>query len=151
MRKFFVVDDKFRKDPNSTIVLPRRATPGSAGYDFYLTRDVLLKPKEEVLIWTDIKVAMENYLVFEMVMRSSYGIKKSIMMKNLTPKIDQDYFGNETNDGNIGICLYNYGDTEQLLPKGEAFCQGSFYKYYITDDDCPLTDKRLGGIGSTSK
>jgi dUTP pyrophosphatase len=73
------------------------------------------------------------------------------MMKNLIPKINSDYYGNNTNDGNIGLCIYNYGDSNQELKKDEAFCQGTFFKYYITDDDCPISKIRVGGIGSTSK
>jgi hypothetical protein len=31
-------------------------------------------------------------------------------LKNIIGKIDSDYYGNPTNDGNIGLCLYNYGE-----------------------------------------
>ncbi len=149
---FKEVKKDFKKISEDILIkLPQRATKGSAGYDFYLPYDVVIEPKQEVMIWTDIKVKMPEDIVFEMIMRSSYGIKKSLMMKNLVPKIDSDYYDNETTDGNIGLCLYNYGDTIQELKKGDAFCQGTFFKYYITDDDIPVSEKRIGGIGSTTK
>ena len=149
--RFEIVKDEFRKNKDTEILLPRRATKGSAGYDFYLPYDVTIEPKQEVMIWSDIKIKMPEDMVFEMVMRSSYGIKKSLMMKNLIPKIDSDYYQNFSNDGNTGLCIYNYGDVKQELKKGDAFCQGTFFKYYITDDDCPVSEIRTGGIGSTSK
>ena len=151
MKKFETVKDKFKKNSNIEIRLPQRATEGSAGYDFFLPYNVTIEPKQEILIWTDIKVQMEKEFVFEIVMRSSYGIKKSIMLKNIIGKIDSDYYENKTNDGNIGVCLYNYGEIKQILDIGEAFAQGTFFKYYITDDDNPIERKIIGGIGSTSK
>ena len=150
IRQFFVVKDEFRKNKEGVIILPKRATKGSAGYDFFLPNDVTIFPQESVLIWTDIKVRMEEDVVFEIVPRSSFGIKKSIMLKNTIGKIDSDYFENESNDGNIGICLYNYGAEKQELKAGDAFCQGTFFKYYITHDDS-VQNERVGGIGSTSK
>lgn len=151
MIQFEIVKDEFRKNKDVDILLPIRATEGSAGYDFYLLEDIVLLPEEKKLIWTDIKVQMPKDLVFEIIMRSSYGIKKDIMLKNIIGKIDSDYYGNENNDGNIGICLYNYGKETQILKKYETFCQGTFFKYYIVDNDSPANIERIGGIGSTSK
>lgn len=149
MIKFEIVDDIYRKN-NTEIILPRRATSRSAGYDFYSPYEFTLKPFSEFMIWTDIKVKMPSDMVFEMVGRSSFGIKKNIVFKNLVPKIDADYYNNESNGGNIGLCFFNYGKTVEVIKKGEAFCQGTFFKYYITDDDCPISFERKGGIGSTS-
>ena len=42
-----------------SIKLPKRATKGSAGYDFYLPFDIVLKPGETVKIPTGIRVWME--------------------------------------------------------------------------------------------
>ena len=151
MIKFEVVKDEFRKKKDIDVILPIRATNGSAGYDFFLLEDIVIHPKEEIMIWTDIKVKLPQDKVLEIIMRSSYGIKKNIMLKNIVGKIDSDYYNNETNDGNIGICLYNYGETDQILKKFEAFCQGTIFQYFITDDDCPVSNKRIGGIGSTGK
>jgi len=148
---FEIVEEQFRKNKDKNIIIPIRATEGSAGYDFYLIDDIMLEPKQSLLIWTDVKVKMPKDLVFEIIMRSSYGIKKDIMLKNIIGKIDSDYYNNETNNGNIGICLYNYGETIQTLKKYEAFCQGTFFKYYITDNDIVISKERTGGIGSTTK
>jgi dUTP pyrophosphatase len=148
MIKFEVVLDKYRKNINS-VKLPQRATACSAGYDFYAPYDFVVEPKSEYFIWTDIKVKMPSDMVFEVIGRSSFGIKRNIFFKNLIAKIDADYYNNLGNDGNIGLCFYNNGDTSQEIKEGEAFCQGTFFKYFITDDDCPVQIERTGGIGST--
>lgn len=150
MIKFEVVCIEHRK-LGGDIILPRRATSRSAGYDFYAPYDFEIPPFSEKLIWTDIKIKMPPDLVFDMIGRSSFGIKRNIIFKNIMPKIDADYYENKDNDGNIGLCFFNYGKIPQIIKKGEAFCQGTFYKYYITDDDCPVAFERSGGIGSTTK
>lgn len=149
IRQFFIVKDEFRMNKNEVICYPKRATKGSAGYDFFIQRDITIPPKDSVMIWTDIKVRMEEDMVFEIVPRSSYGIKRNLILKNTIGKIDSDYFENPTNDGNIGIVLYNYGTESQELKAGDAICQGTFFKYYITCDDNTEV-ARIGGIGSTN-
>ena len=72
------------------------------------------------------------------------------MLKNLTAIIDSDYYENESNDGNIGICLYNYGAKEVTIEKGERIAQGIFKQFLVADSG--NTDKeRNGGIGSTGQ
>jgi dUTP pyrophosphatase len=150
MKKFIKVIQHHRKNSSSDIIiLPRRATQGSAGYDFYLPYNVQINPGETKLIWTDIKVCMENGFYLQMVMRSSYGIKKNLILKNIVGVIDSDYYSNRDNDGNIAVCLYNYGKEIQYLNAEDVVCQGIFTKYYTTEDDNPKAYVRSGGIGST--
>ena len=42
------------------IVLPQRATTGSAGYDFYAPMDIVLKPGEELTVPTGIRAKMQE-------------------------------------------------------------------------------------------
>ena len=148
-RGFEVVSDSFRKYPSSDIQIPTRATDGSAGYDLYSPLDVVIKPGESFLIWTDVKVFMALNNVFELYPRSSVAIKKNLKLKNVVGIIDHDFYNNESNNGNIGVCLENTGTTEQIVEKGERIAQGIFKKYYTTWDDFPLSKKRKGGIGSS--
>ena len=41
------------------ILLPKRATKGSAGYDFFAPFDIVLKPGETIKVPTGIRVSME--------------------------------------------------------------------------------------------
>ena len=66
--------------------------------------------------------------------------------------IDGDYYNNENNEGHIFIKITNDGKNDKTLKikKGEAFAQGIFFPYFLTDDD-NVTEIRTGGIGSTNK
>lgn len=147
IRGFEVIKNSMRKTLGD-IILPTRGSKTSAGYDFYSTEEFTLQPQESKLIWTDIKAYMQEEEVLELYVRSSIGIKKSLMLKNLTGIIDADYYENESNDGNIGICLYNYGDKEVSIEKGERIAQGIF-KQFLLADNGNTDKKRTGGTGST--
>ena len=67
---------------------------------------------------------------------------------NTTPVIDADYSESD-NEGHIFIKIRNEGDKVLELNSGDAFVQGVFLKYGITDDD-NATQQRNGGIGSTN-
>ena len=64
MRKFEIISLKeINKNENlkvENIVLPKRQTVKSAGYDFYLPYDIFLKVGEGKIIPTGIKVALED-------------------------------------------------------------------------------------------
>lgn len=129
--------------------LPTRADYGSAGYDFYMPRDINILPGETVLIPTNVKAHMRIDEVLLLYVRSSIGIKRRCVLANGTGVIDSTYFGNPDNDGNITIALTNLSDRIQTFNKGERVMQGVFVKYLITVDDQPLSKTRKGGIGSS--
>jgi dUTP pyrophosphatase len=81
--------------------------------------------------------------------RSSVGVKKGIVLSNGTGIIDASYFSNKSNDGNIGLALYNTSDKEVVLEAGERIAQGLFMNYLVTDNDEVLNAQRVGGFGSS--
>ena len=148
IRGFEVVSDEFRKHPNVEIQLPTRGSKISAGYDFYLPCDLILQPGEKTCVWSDVKAYMQEGEVLMLHVRSSIGIKKGLMLSNITGVIDADYYNSPNNDGNIGIALYNYSNETVELKRGERICQGVFIPFLVADNG--NTDKeRTGGIGST--
>jgi len=149
-RKFEIVNDNHRKFKDTEIKLPVRGTKYSAGYDFFSNEEVEIKPNEKYLFWTDIKADMLEDEVLQIHVRSSVGIKKGLILGNVTGIIDADYYSNDANDGNVGICLRNVGSTPVKIEKYERIAQGIFQKYLITDDDIVNTE-RTGGIGHTNK
>ena len=133
------------------IQLPKRATKGSAGYDFYLPYDIELKPKQSILVKTGIRVKIEDGWVLKMYTRSSLGFKFRLQLNNTVGIIDSDYYYSD-NQGHIMIKLFNDSNEEKniILKANDSFCQGIFVEYGITiDDDCDTV--RNGGIGSTNK
>lgn len=133
---------------NKGVILPVRSTQRSAGYDFYALDNASLIPHGADVLHTGVKVFMQPDEFLMLVVRSSFGIKRSIILGGACSIIDADYYGNETNDGEILIPLRNLGGTSQKIRKGERIAQGIFMKY-LTCGDEPET-VRTGGIGSSN-
>lgn len=155
MRKFEKVSmEVFERDvPDGNydeLLLPKRGTKYSAGYDFYSPIEFTLMPGDRKVIPTGIKVCMEENEFLAIYVRSSLGFKWDVRMCNQVGIIDADYYGNSENEGHIFVCLKNEGDKEVYINKGDRFVQGIFTPYLITDDD-NATGNRDGGIGSTNK
>lgn len=131
--------------------LPKRATSGSAGYDFFTPLDITLAPGESVKIPTGIRVRMEPEWVLKLYPRSGLGFKYRLQLNNTVGIIDSDYYDSD-NEGHIFAKLTN--DTKEgktvTLRCGEGFMQGIFLEYGITEDD-EAVEKRNGGFGSTTK
>ena len=155
MRKFEKISkSEFLKDvPDANyddIILPKRSTLTSAGYDFYSVISFTLSPGERRVIPTGIKVSMNSNEFLSIYIRSSLGFKWNIRMCNQVGIIDADYYNNSENEGHIFVCLMNEGNKVLEIKKGDRIVQGIFMPFLITDDD-KTTDIRMGGIGSTNK
>lgn len=131
--------------------LPRRATRGSAGYDFFAPVSFSLVPNETIKIPTGIRVDMAEGWVLQIYPRSSLGFAFRIQLNNTVGLIDSDYFQAD-NEGHIFIKLTNATNEGKNvhIPAGEAFAQGVFVPFGITEDD-EVTAVRTDGMGSTSK
>lgn len=132
----------------SAIRLPERATSGSAGYDFYAPFAFTAEPGEEIKIPTGIRAYIEPGWVLTLYPRSGLGFKFRLMLNNTVGVIDSDYYYSD-NEGHIHIKLFNGGSRRLEIAAGEAFAQGIFLPFGITEDDS-ATAKRNGGFGSTS-
>ena len=131
--------------------LPKRATSGSAGYDFFSPINFTLKPGETIKIPTGIRVRIEDGWVLKCYPRSGLGFKYRIQLNNTVGIIDSDYYGSD-NEGHIFCKLTNDSNEEKVanIPEGTGFMQGIFVEYGITVDD--EQDKiRNGGMGSTTE
>ena len=133
---------------SSDVILPKRQTSKSSGYDFYLPYDVEIEKGEQVLIKTGVKVKLEDDEFLAIFIRSSMGIKKGLNLANQVGIIDSDYYGNIDNDGHIMIAIRNISDNDVSLKKHDRICQGIIMKYLVTDDD-KTSSTREGGFGST--
>lgn len=131
------------------LTLPRRATAGSAGYDFFLPCDIVLKPGETAKIPTGVRAKIEDGWVLKLYPRSGLGFKFRLQLNNTVGIIDSDYYHSD-NEGHIFIKMTNDSNEGKTiaLKKGDGFAQGIFLEYGITYDD-DVTDIRNGGFGST--
>lgn len=143
---------QFRKrdDEYSAIKLPRRATKGSAGYDFFCPFGFMLKVGESILVPTGVRCRMDSGWVLKIYPRSGLGFKYRVQLDNTVGIIDQDYY-NSDNEGHIMLKVTNDGNDGKLaeIGVGEAFAQGIFSEYGITTDD-DVDGIRNGGFGSTT-
>ncbi len=132
------------------IKLPKRATRGSAGYDFYAPVSIRLKPGGTIKIPAGIRVKMDEGWVLKCYPRSGLGFKYRLQFNNTVGIIDSDYFYSD-NEGHIFAKLTN--DTKEgktvCINAGEGFMQGIFVEYGITKDD-ETVEIRNGGFGSTT-
>ena len=110
MKKVFDLDDEILKQYYDEIILPKRATLGSAGYDFKLPFEIKLQPNETIKVPTGIRVKMETNWVLLLVPRSSLGFKYRLQLDNTVGVIDSDYY-NSDNEGHISLKLSN--DTKE--------------------------------------
>ena len=149
--------DSFAASPDEiaavyeSIRLPRRATQGSAGYDFFSPIDIALKPGETIKIPTGVRVSMEEGWVLLCYPRSGLGFKYRLQLNNTVGVIDSDYFFSD-NEGHIFSKITNDSNEGRSvhIAAGEGFMQGIFTEFGITMDD-DASNLRNGGFGSTSR
>ena len=134
-----------------SIKLPKRATIGSAGYDFYTPVSFTLKPQETINIPTGIRVKINESWFLAIFPRSGLGFKYRLQLNNTVGVIDSDYF-NSDNEGHIFIKITNDSNENKTveLNSGQGFAQGIFMPFGLVEDD-DTTEHRNGGFGSTTK
>ena len=131
--------------------LPKRATVGSAGYDFYAPFDITLEPGQTIKIPTGIRAKMDDGWVLNLYPRSGLGFKFRLQLNNTVGIIDSDYYYS-SNEGHIFAKITNDSNEGKVvsIKKYTGFIQGIFLEYGITVDD-EVEEIRDGGFGSTTK
>ncbi len=138
------------EDMYETLSLPKRATKGSAGYDFFAPFAFSLPAGSTIKIPTGIRVKMEEDWVLKIYPRSGLGFKYRLQMNNTVGIIDSDYYYSD-NEGHIFIKMTNASNEGKTVEvaAGSGFAQGIFLEYGITVDD-DADGIRNGGFGSTT-
>lgn len=128
---------------------PRRATVGSAGYDFYAPSRVEMKPYEWVVIdsevaFTDNDVCMDFGRWFMMVVpRSGLSFEYGFRIINTVGIIDMDY--RDTIKFKVMV------EEPYTLESGEKFAQGIILPFGIFKGEIKPDAVRNGGFGSTGR
>ena len=139
------------KSAYDALPLPRRATSGSAGYDFFAPAAFTLAPGEGIKIPTGIRARIDEGWVLTLYPRSGLGFKFRLQLDNTVGVIDSDYYGSD-NEGHIFArltCDSRSGKTVSVA-QGSGFMQGIFLPFGICEGD-EATQLRNGGFGSTTK
>lgn len=132
------------------LLLPCRATKGSAGYDFFTPIDITLSPQQTIKIPTGIRVQINDSWVLKCYPRSGLGFKYRLQLNNTVGIIDSDYYFSD-NEGHIFAKITNDSNENKtvVISKQTSFMQGIFVEYGITVDD-NVEAIRNGGFGSTT-
>lgn len=135
----------------NNILLPKRATKGSAGYDFYTPISITLKPNETIKIPTGIRCNINDGWFLAIFPRSGLGFKFRLQLNNTVGIIDADYY-NALNEGHIMCKLTNDTNENKIveIKALQGFVQGIFMPFGITFDD-ESNEIRTSGFGSTTK
>lgn len=133
------------------LLLPKRATKGSAGYDFFSPISFTLKPGETINIPTGIRVKINDGWVLALYPRSGLGFKFRLQLNNTVGIIDSDYY-NSDNEGHMFVKLTNDSNENKTvdIKAGQGMVQGIFFEFGIVEDD-DASEERNGGFGSTTK
>ena len=133
------------------ISLPKRATAGSAGYDFCVPCALSVPVGQKKLTPPGIRAKIDSGYVLILCPRSSLGFKYRFQLDNTAGIIDSDYY-HADNEGHIMCKMINdsrEGKTVEIKA-GDGMVQGLFLPFGITEDDHVSTE-RTGGFGSTDK
>lgn len=133
-------------------VIPRRATPGSAGMDLHACVDtpVTIEPQKLVMVPTGLSMALPHsgYGAF-LFARSGLGVKHGICLSNGVGVVDSDYRGEIC----VGLC--NVSDTPYTIKPGERIAQLVVLPVAMLASEqaetLDETQRGTGGFGSTGK
>ena len=153
------------------INIPVRKTKNSTGYDIEAAQTTLIpslwkiifknlklffngKNNFEEIKPTLVSTGIKSYFLDDEVLilanRSSFPLKKGLVMSNSIGIIDSDYYNNVTNEGELMFMYYNLSFKDVILKKGEVCGQAYFQKFLKADNDIS-SNIRTGGFGSTNK
>ncbi len=132
---------------NNTGYIPDYATTGSAGVDLRSTEEVIISPKEHVLINTGLRLEIPHGHEGQIRSRSGLALEHSVFVLNSPATIDSDY------RGEIKVILMNLGNKpfvvhEYMRIAQMVFCPIVSVVFNVVDDFTE-TERGTGGFGSS--
>lgn len=133
-------------------LLPKRGTPGSAGFDLYSVDNFVIQPgagnyDNSVVIPTGIAIQMPHGFYGRIAPRSGLAVKYSLNVH--AGVIDPDY------TGEIAVALINHGGRPVEIKKGERVAQLILEWHSRCDaewvQDFEKTHRGASGFGSTGR
>ena len=133
---------------DKSLPLPEYQTKGSVAFDLYSRIDLEIKPKEIVLIPTNLIIQTPVGYMLMLASRSSTPIKLGLRVSNGIGIIDQDYGGPEDE---IKLQVQNFTDQSVKISKGQRIGQAAFVKINRVkwQETEQVQKSSRGGFGST--
>lgn len=126
-------------------ILPTRGSTDAVGYDVYSVDNCLVPPTQRALVGTGITVVLPVGVYGRIAPRSGLAVKHGIQVG--AGVIDPDY------TGEIKVVLFNHGDTDFEIKKGDRIAQLILERCETPDVEevgsIEDTERGSGGFGST--
>ncbi len=133
---------------DKSLPLPIYETDGSVGFDLLAREDVLVEPKEIVLIPSNVIVEVPDGYALIVASRSSTPRKHGLTKPHGIGVIDKDYCGPKDE---VKIQVYNFTNETVEIKKGTKIAQGLFMRVdrFEFEEIDEVSNKSRGGFGST--
>jgi dUTP pyrophosphatase len=134
------------KRMNDDSIIPTKATEGSAGFDLYASKDMVIRKGHTEVCSTGLSMAVpEGY---EAQVRSRSGSSsRGLVVANSPGTIDSDY------RGEVGVLLYNRLSDYFVINKGDRIAQLVIQEVpnviFQEVKELGDTERGSGGFGST--
>lgn len=142
--KIFRIDHKYNDIP-----IPHYATEGSSGLDIRAAVDneLIVEKGKVVLVPTNLKVEIPTGYEIQARPRSGLAANHGIGILNSPGTIDSDY------RGEIKIILFNFGENDFVIKRGDRIAQIVLAKVYRAEfdetDNLNNSQRAEGGFGHT--
>ena len=126
--------------------IPTKGSVNSAGFDLYSPYDLMIPSNGKDLVFTDLSIEFPYGYYGRIAPRSGLASKSFIDIG--AGVIDPDY------TGNIGVLLFNFGNDDFYIKRGDRIGQLIFEKYganitLVEVVDIHPTERGDDGFGST--
>jgi dUTP pyrophosphatase len=136
------------KKLSSNSKLPTKATSGSACYDVYSRKRILLSPMEKALVPTGLSFELPPGFGMDIRPRSGLALKGLVIL-NSPGTLDSDY------RGELMVPSINLSSGNILIDKGDRIAQIRLFKTIDIEfeevEELSETERGVGGFGSTGK
>lgn len=132
-----------------SLPLPRYASEGAAGFDFFCRVDSIVPAGESARIPANVIIAVPKGYTLLVALRSSTPFRRGLIAPNGIGVIDRDFHGP---DDEIHIAVYNPTSIPIEVARGERIAQGLLVPVATAEweeaDQTAFGESR-GGFGST--
>jgi dUTP pyrophosphatase len=134
---------------NDDAVIPTKAYPTDAGFDLYLSEELVIWSQETAIGKTGIRIELKPGYEAQIRPRSGFSSRYKIMIINSPGTLDFSY------TGEILISMFNLGSTRQVIKKGTRVAQMIINKLpevsLVEGKINTNTDRGENGFGSTGE